>query len=241
MNQILKFGLLPCSVALLLAADSSWKSKQSQEWNEEDAKQILQNSPWVKISTPAQLPRVSKEQLRAGGRMQGGQGVGVEALTPASLTGVGAPQPGKRRAYPDRINPVEIRWESAPAMRAAVQKAHDTDAPSWEGSPYVIAVYDVPGLDINDKFLPADLKRTASLQPDGRRLLKPVRVSLLPQVRGLVTVVYEFPRSEEIKLDDKRVAFTAQFGRIAVAQYFYTQEMQFQEQSLDSIPFISGW
>jgi len=28
--------------------------------------------------------------------------------------------------------------------------------------------------------------------------------------------------------DDQRIEFTAQFGRLTMAQYFYTAEMQFQ-------------
>jgi hypothetical protein len=215
-------------MTFLLAADPSWKSKQIQEWNDEDAKQILKNSPWVKKATPGRLLRVNKEQLRSGGRMEGGQGVGAEVFSQASLTGIGSQEPGKRRRFPDRINPVEVRWESAPALRAAEQKAHDTDAPALSGPSYVIAVYDVPGLDANEKSLAADLKRTASMTPDGKKPIKPARVNVLPQVGGLVTVVYEFPRREEITLDDKRIEFIAQFGRIAIAQYFFTQEMLFQ-------------
>ena len=53
-------------------------------------------------------------------------------------------------------------------------------------------------------------------------------MDLLPQVGGLTTVVYLFPRSGEITGDDKRIEFTAVLGRLALAQYFYTAEMQFQ-------------
>jgi hypothetical protein len=53
-------------------------------------------------------------------------------------------------------------------------------------------------------------------------------VNLLPQDGGLTTVVYLFPRSEAITAEDKRVEFTAVFGRLFVAQYFYPSQMQFQ-------------
>jgi hypothetical protein len=53
-------------------------------------------------------------------------------------------------------------------------------------------------------------------------------VNLLPQDGGLTTIVYLFPRSGEITADDKRVEFTAVFGRLFLAQYFYPAQMQFQ-------------
>jgi hypothetical protein len=161
----------------------------------------------------------------------GGQGTGVDSLSAASLFGGfggGSQQPGKRRAKLNQVDPVEVRWESARPVRAAELKAHDTDAPGWEGSFYVVAVYDVPGLDINSKALPGALKQESFLQLDGKKPLKPVRVDLLPQVGNLTTVVYLFPRSVEITLEDKRVEFRAMFGRLFMAQYFYTEEMQYQ-------------
>jgi hypothetical protein len=37
-----------------------------------------------------------------------------------------------------------------------------------------------------------------------------------------------FSRADEITLEDKRIEFTAMFGRLFIAQFFYTGEMQFQ-------------
>jgi len=37
-----------------------------------------------------------------------------------------------------------------------------------------------------------------------------------------------FPRSEAITAEDRRVEFSAVFGRLFVAQYFYPAQMQFQ-------------
>jgi hypothetical protein len=53
-------------------------------------------------------------------------------------------------------------------------------------------------------------------------------VNLLPQEGGLTTIVYLFPRSEEITAQDKRVEFDAVFGRLSLAQYFYPSLMQLQ-------------
>jgi hypothetical protein len=123
---------------------------------------------------------------------------------------------------------VEVRWESALAVRAAELKAGEEDLPEWDGPLYAIAVYDVPGLDVNQKSLPKWLSKEAYLKRDGKKDLKPVGVNLLPQEGGLTTVVYLFPRSEEITLEDKRVEFGAVFGRLSLAQDFYPPYMMFQ-------------
>jgi hypothetical protein len=225
MFRIAKSVLLPFGAVLLFAADPSWKTKDISQWNEQEAKLLLTDSPWVKKATPAQLAPQNEALRREGGQWGGGQSVGTEALNTSSLFG-GAQQPGKRRAKLN-LNALEVRWESALTVRAAEAKARDTDAPDWEGSFYVVSVYDVPGLDINSKALAGELKGKSTLQADGKKPLKPVRVDLLPQVGTLTTVVYLFPRAVEFTTADERIEFTAQFGRLSMAQYFYTQEMQF--------------
>jgi hypothetical protein len=160
--------------------------------------------------------------------MGGGQGVGLQALSPSILTGGGAKnqQPSRRRRR--GISPVEVRWESALPVRTAEHAAHEEDPPAWEGEMYAIAVYDVPGLDIESKGLSAELQRAAFLRLAGKKDLRPVRADVLPQEGDLTTVVYLFPRSAKITLEDQRVEFTTVFGRLSVTQSFYPQEMQFQ-------------
>jgi hypothetical protein len=227
MYGILKASLFPLSALLLMAADSSWRSRQVEQWTEEDAKQVLIKSPWVQKATPRLLPKQSEAAQRNGGKMGGSQGVGVQALTPAILLGAGG-KPNTHGARPSLLHPLEIRWESAGPVRVAETKSHEEDAPDLEGGLYAIAVYDVPGLDIDQKSLATDLKRESSLSRDGKKDLKPSKVDLLPQADGLTTVVFLFPRTDAISIEDKRIKFTAVFDHLAVAQYFYTKDMQFQ-------------
>ena len=222
-----KFFMVALPVTILLAAGPSWSAKPISQWTEDDAKQVLASSPWIKKTTPGETLQRNEVEIRNSGRMGGAQGVGLSALSPAALTGVGAPETGRRRAK-QAVPTLEVRWESALPVRAAELKAHEDDPPDWKGDLYAVAVYDVPGLDVNAKTVMAELKNTAFLKRDHKKDLRPVRVDLLPQVGGLTTVVYLFPRTEEITADDKRIEFTAVFGRLAVAQYFYTAEMQFQ-------------
>jgi hypothetical protein len=228
MHQISKAPWLIVSAGLLVASGPSWTAKPVQQWNEQDAKQILSSSPWVKKAQPVQLPNTSEAARRQSGRMGGGQGVGLQALSPSILTGVGAKtpqQPTRRRRL--GLSPVEVRWESALPVRTAEQAAHEEDPPAWDGEMYAIAVYDVPGLDIDSKGLSAELKRAAFLRL-GKRDLRPARVDVLPQEGDLTTVLFLFPRSAEITVEDKRVEFTTVFGRLSVTQSFYPREMQFQ-------------
>jgi hypothetical protein len=226
MHRILKGSLFPLSALLLMAADSSWKSKQMDQWTEDEARQVLAKSPWVLKATPRLLPKQSENARRQGGKMGGSQGVGLEAISPGSL--FGTKPVATHAARPSLIRALEIRWESAGPVRAAETKSHEEDAPDLDPSQYSIAVYDVPGLDVDQKNLAADLRRESALARDGKKDLKPSQVELLPQANGLTTVVYSFPRTDAITVDDKRVMFTAVFDHLSIAQYFYTKDMQFQ-------------
>jgi hypothetical protein len=228
MQQISKAPLLIVSAALLMASGPSWTAKPVQQWNADDAKQILSSSPWVKKAQPVQLPNMSEAARRQSGRMGGGQGVGLQALSPSALTGVGAKDQQRSRRRRRGISPVEVRWESALPVRTAEHAAHEEDPPAWDGEMYAIAVYDVPGLDIESKGLSAELQRAAFLRLGGKKDLRPVRVDVLPQEGDLTTVVFLFPRTIAITLEDKRIEFTTVFGRLSVTQYFYPKEMQFQ-------------
>jgi hypothetical protein len=226
MKTILKTLGFPFSVVLLMAAVPVWKSKQIDQWSEQDARLILTDSPWVKKATPALLPQYSENQRRQGGQMGGGEGVGVEAVSPAALTGIGPSTAGKRR--PVHMPTLVIRWESALPVRAAEIKAHEEDPPDLAADSYAVAIYDVPGIDVNEKALASNLKKDAFLRREGKRDRRASRVDLLPQQGGLTTIVYLFPRSEEITAQDGRITFVAQIGRLSVAQYFYTAEMTIQ-------------
>jgi hypothetical protein len=227
MRQISKASLLIVSATLLAASGPSWTNKPIQQWNEQDAKQILSSSPWVKKAQPVQLPNTSEAARRQSGRMGGSQGVGIQALSPSTLTGVGAKTQEPTRHRRRGIGAVEVRWESAFPVRAAEKAAHEEDPPAWDGEMYAIAVYDVPGLDIESKGLSDELKQAAYLKL-GKKTVRPARVDLLPQEGDLTTLVFLFPRTLEITLENKRIEFTTVFGRLSVTQVFYLEEMQLQ-------------
>ena len=81
----------------LLAADSSWKDEPIQKWDQEDAKQVLADSPWVQYSIPEQVRDMSPGERRDGGDWDANIGRGV------GLAGTGILGP-RRAAMPLRLH-----------------------------------------------------------------------------------------------------------------------------------------
>ncbi len=66
--------LAVAAVALLTADDSSWKNKPIAQWDDQDAKQVLTDSPWVKSVTLQKVRDLSKFERRDGGNWEAGIG-----------------------------------------------------------------------------------------------------------------------------------------------------------------------
>jgi hypothetical protein len=219
------FLFLACSV-LLIAGGPSWQSRPIAQWDERDAKQVLRASPWVKRATVSLLFQPSEDQLRAGGNMGGGKGVGLESLEVTNLIG------GNRHSNAPVKKPgsLVLRWESASPVRQAESKLQDANAPGWDGEYYAVAIYGVP-IDagrLDEPGRSGEMKKLGILKREGVKDLKAAKVVITPSGAGLATVLYLFPRTGAITPEDKRVEFDAQLGRLFVAQYFYPREMQLQ-------------
>jgi hypothetical protein len=224
MKQALWY-IVPCSAALLLAADPSWKTKEVSQWTVADAQQVLKESPWVKKTLASVLPQRTEAQQRESGRMGGGTGAGLEAFSPGDLIGVGKPS-RRLAANMQQRRTLIVRWESALPVRSAESKIGDMDAPTWDGEYYAIAVYGVPGLD-DQKKLPVELRKSAFLTRDGKKDFLPSRVDLVYTGEKVATVLYLFPLSAGITAKDRDIWFAAQIGQLFVEQNFDAGEMQF--------------
>jgi len=228
MSRTLTLCLLPLTVVVLMAEDSSWKDKPVSQWSVDDAKQVLTDSPWVKQVTPQNVRDLSPDERREGGNMEAsiGKGVGI-----AGLGVLGSRRQAEaiaRAHYKPTPNAVVVRWETALPVRAAEQKAGETDVPTVDGEHYAIVVYDIP--TPKRWNLENELKGIAYLKRDSKKNLKPSRVEILRNADGTATIVYLFPRSIEITKKDGGLEFVAQIGRLFVSQFFYTWEMQLQGQ-----------
>jgi len=232
--------LFVLSTFLAVAADESWKDKQIAEWSQDDAKQVLSDSPWVKTATPTINKSAGdgpRRSGRGGGFGVGGVRIGLPGVGGMGRRGgIGGPGTGgggsPRGAQTGGTNDdshlpstVTLRWESALPVRGAELKTHDPNAPIVDEDAYAIAVYGLPNrMTLSD---PEQLKKQATLKRDGKKDMKPSRVELLQKDDGPV-IVYLFPRTQEITKDDWKILFDAEIGRLKLGQSFYLDDMVYQ-------------
>jgi len=219
----------------LAAADAVWKSKPAAQWTEEDIKQVLATSPWVKEVRAVVTRRLTEEELREGGQMGQPGGVGNEGVDPKGsgpkvslkvFSGAGGDD-RSLRSLPRPIT-LKLRWESALPIRLAEFNSHAAEVPALEGEGYRIAVYGIPGGGFkgDPKELGKPLKNLAVLKRDGKKEVRPVSAAVFQSADGVV-VQYLFPLSAEISKKDGQIRFEAQIGRIVVGQTFQLSDMEF--------------
>lgn len=228
--------LLPALLVVAVSAqdNSPWKSKQIPEWTEDDAKQVLTDSPWGKTFTPVLKPgedtqRRSGGTGRGGGIGLGGAGVGIPGM---GRRGMGNPGGGSQsKQTPETTEPpqLNLRWESAITIKTAELKAHNENPPVFDDQHYAIAVYGVPDrmLTGDPQKLGEQLKKEAALKREGKKDFKPSSVEVLERPDGRI-VLYLFPMTNEITRLDHRVEFDAKIDRLDLLQSFFTEEMIWQ-------------
>jgi hypothetical protein len=238
-------SLLSVSIALLAADGQSWKDKPIAQWNDDDTKQILTDSPWAKTIQPAvdkpDGQRQPRGMGRGGGIGIGGIGIGIPGMGGMGRRGGmggpgggdpgGPPGGGRGENGPDPGPPptLRIRWASALPVRAAELKARDTSAPAVDESHYAIVIRGVPDrmVDGNSEDVAHQLKKQAAIKRDGKKDLKPSSVEVARGEGGPV-IVYLFPRSNEITKKDKRIEFQAKIFRLQFTQAFDVDDMTYQ-------------
>lgn len=228
-------ALLVPLLCLIFAADPVWKTKPPAQWTEQDARQVLTASPWVKEIRATITRRLTEDQLREAGQMGQPRGIGNDGVDPKGsgptvspnvFTGRGGDDRGSR-SLPQSIT-LRLRWESALPVRLAELKAHEVEPPTLPGDGYSIAVYGVPAGDFkgDPQRLGEPLKNLAALKRDGKKDVRPSSVEVFQRENGVV-VVYLFPLSAEITPKDQRIQFEAHIGRIVFIQNFELREMEF--------------
>jgi len=221
--------------ASLIAQVPVWTSKPAAQWTDEDARQILDRSPWAKEIRATITRRLTEDQLRDGGQMGQPRGVGNENVDPKGsgekvaldiFTGPG----GDDRSFRSLSRPIslKLRWESALPVRLAELKSHEVAPLTLDGEGYRIAVYGIPNANFkgDPKELGKPLKGLAALKREGKKDVKPSSAEVF-QLEGGVVVVYLFPLSAEITRKDRQIQFEAQIGRIVVNYTFDLREMEF--------------
>src|SRR5580700_6198821 len=117
-------------------AASSWKDRPTSQWSEDDGKQVLATSPWVKFVMPQYVRDLSPDERVAGGNWEEGRAGGV------GLAGLGIFGKEKQAAAIARAHAkppagtVAVRWESADPVRAAEEKTGESGAPIIDSAHY---------------------------------------------------------------------------------------------------------
>jgi hypothetical protein len=213
---------LVLAAQVLTGADQAWKNKQYPDWTEDDAREIMTNSPWAKtvVATPVKPNGPTTQPSHRGRIAFGGLGIGRGARH-GDNNGAAASGPGQPAT-------LTLRWESAQPVREAELKARDIGAPDVGEDFYAIAVYGIPRgmLTEDSKERQDELKKLAVLKREGKQDLKPTRVDILLRDSGPL-VVYLFSKSAEFTWRDHGIAFEAQVSRLKFSQAFSTDDMTF--------------
>jgi hypothetical protein len=240
--MVLRVALLLLPLCMFAADEQGWKNKQVPDWTEEDAKQVLADSPWVKTVTPTLGQAQQQRPYGPGmGRRRGGFGYPGGGY-PGGYPGGGYPgggYPNGGGGYPNggnrpddsntQLPKLTLRWESAQPIREAELKTRDANAPTIDSDHYAIAVYGVPSRFAtgDQQKLEDQFKKDATLKRDGKKDLKASSVQILQRDDGPV-VVFLFPRTKEITAEDRRVEFAAKMGRLEVSESFFMEDMNYQ-------------
>jgi hypothetical protein len=230
--------LLPALVVLLAAGDHPWADKAIPDWNDDDTRLILNDSPWAKAVQPIVDSSTGNGQRQSRGMGRGG-GINLGGI------GIGLPGMGRRGGggYPGAGNPggqaggnggstaagqppsLRLRWESALPIR----KAHEANSPTVDEGHYAVAVYGVPDhlVSAAGQGLASQLRKEAAIKRNNKPDLKPSSVDILQREDGPL-IVYFFPRSNEITRQDSRIEFDAKIGSLKFTQAFIVDDMVYQ-------------
>jgi hypothetical protein len=233
MIHVRSFWLILGCTALAIAADEAWKTKPVADWTDQDARQILENSPWAKTVIAGIARRQTEDERREGGNMGQPKGIGYDGVEDKKLPlreELGNPfVAGKPLPSTAPTIHLLVRWESALPVRAAEFKVHEEPPPTSSDDGYSIVVYGVPASFAkgDPTSLGKPLREMAALRREGKKDVLPSKVEVF-QLENSVTVAYLFPLSAEISKTDEIIEFSALIGRLQVSQHFLISQMQFQ-------------
>ncbi len=246
MNQA-KTCALVFSVALVSYAEQPWRGKPLAEWTEDDARQVLSNSPWAKLVTPkVERPESGRGGyggrrggmgggiggmgggrggMGGGGGLGGGAGTGYPSGGRSSDPDMGGDrEPGDRTEAPSAVT---VRWESALPVREAQLKLRQESVGADEPY-YAIAISGLPSRIANrdPQELRSRLLSDSYLKLKGKKKIALADVKLLTRDDNAVLLLL-FPKNPEITASDKEVEFSSRVAHMEIKQKFPLADMTF--------------
>ena len=217
--------LVLLATALLGANKPAWMDKSVSEWTKQDAQELLSESPWVGTAELQVIPNRSPGERRDSGDWNAGVGQGVGIAGTGILGSKRAAEAIKEAHEQASPGDVGVRWESAMTVRAAENKVGDTIFATEFGAYYSIVLYGVP---VPEKWHAERLASLAYIKRLNKPNLKCGKVEIIRHDDNTSTVVYMFPRADEISSRDRDVIFVTQIDRLFVTRYFHPSLMQFE-------------
>jgi hypothetical protein len=231
-----KFIPLLSILTIGLWAADFWQSKPYTDWSDKEVQKIQTNSPWSKEVSVSMGEGGSGHSGR-GSRAGGGGSVGGDdqIATGAGGSGGGRSQDPSLMGGPS-MNLI-VSWRTALPVRQAVAKEkYGTEAATSPDAKklveedqkyYGVLVSGLPGRAVraNDQMKAALLKNT-SLIVKGKDPIAPADIQTGGNEQKAL-VIFLFPRTAALSLDDKEVEFSTRFGPLVVRQKFRLKDMVF--------------
>jgi hypothetical protein len=202
------------AVSASVAAANFWDMKPYTEWSQKEVETLLSDSPWVrKLSVVVQTPPRATDDAGGGGGRGGGGG---------DTGGRGFPIPSPQLK-------LTLTWRSALPVRQAFVRASDAgttpiDAKSLLQRPeqYLLTLSGVPVR--YQAFVPS-AAQTSFLKRAHKPPIPLLQGGIQQDGRGTVTLIYAFPRTDPIALDDQEVEFVTAFGTVEIKQKFKLKDL----------------
>ena len=225
------------AIAVCVWAADFWQAKPFTDWDPKEVQKVENSSPWAKDISIGQGDRASRPT-------KGGGGLSEEQSPGQPLSGNGtahrAESQGRRllwrAAAAEARRRLIVSWRTALPVRQAMAKAKygaeagtSPDAKKFledEQKFYAVLVNGVPGRLVHDDNVKDALLKETSLNVKGKDPIVPSDLQILGNGQR-AGVVFIFPRTTPLTLDDKEVEFSTKFGAIPVKMKFRLKDMVF--------------
>ena len=215
------------ALTCLVLAGEFWENKAYQDWTDEETEKLLTKSPWSQTVTlgtggmPASsrrgMPSATGGSSRGGGGGGGREGGGGGGMGEMNFT---------------------VRWDSSLPIRQAVMREYygpgvDSNEEAQKALNGKASHYVVSLIGFSARMAQQNPDRFASLASNA--VLK--RKNQDPIVAGGIGVlpgdppdglVFYFPRTDPITLEDKEVEFQFEFGRLKIKEKFKLKKMVYK-------------
>jgi hypothetical protein len=223
-------GLAGLLIAGLALGEDFWIKKEYTQWSNEEVKKVMTSSPWAKDVT------VNEPPGSAGGGQRAPQASGIDVEG-----GGGGRGRGGRGARGDEggggggevLLTLNMSWRSALPLRKALVKSRlggSTEVPaeaqqllSKEQEEYVVVVSGLPARIARQIQDPVRLNRS-TLRAGKKAPITPKAVDFQTRTQS-VDVLFIFPKTDPITLDDKEVELDLKLGTMEAKRKFNLKDM----------------